>query len=221
MRTLFGIDRRELILFVVCALGYAVIVFGWNLSGTADDPSMSFIRGTIPVIGDLPPQSVSKFVVTVGLYLMALIYGLLEIATGPYRRSLPQIVGIGVLTFLAWTALNYWVIAGFLNTSIVYGVVAVVLLIIWFGGVMRFVSAQHDPMAAFLVRYGLGLSAFITIVQLVAILTPNWRSPTQGVPVLYTLTFNALVGVFIAGVGGNMLWRERREEVLAAGRRKR
>src|SRR5207253_9170582 len=168
MRTFFGIDRRELILFVVCALGYAAIVFGWNLSGTADDPSMSFIRGTIPVIGDLPPQSVSKFVITVGLYLMALVYGLLEIATGPYRKSLPQIVGIGVLTFLAWTALNYWVIAGFLNTSIVYGVVAVVLLIVWFGGVLRFVSAQHDPMAAFLVRYGLGLSAFITIVQLIA-----------------------------------------------------
>ena len=38
----------------------------------------------------------------------------------------------------------------------------------------------------------IGTAAFITIVQLIAILTPDWRSPTQGVPVLYTLTFNAL-----------------------------
>jgi len=35
------------------------------------------------------------------------------------------------------------------------------------------------------------------------------------------LTLNAIVGLFIAGVGGNMLWRERREEVLAGARRKR
>jgi hypothetical protein len=53
------------------------------------------------------------------------------------------------------------------------------------------------------------------------VLTPNWRSPTQGIPVLYTMTLNGLVGVFIAGFGGNMLWRERRAQVLAAGARRR
>jgi hypothetical protein len=113
------------------------------------------------------------------------------------------------------------VIAGFLNASLLYGAVAVVLLLIWGGGVMRFVETLHDPLAFFMVRYGLGLSLFITIVQILAVLTPEWRSPTQGVPVLYTLTLNAIVGMFIAGVGGNMLWRERRAELLAGGRRRR
>jgi hypothetical protein len=80
---------------------------------------------------------------------------------------------------------------------------------------------MHDPLARFLVRFGLGLSLFVTIVQLVAVLTPEWRSPTQGIPVLYTMTLNALVGVFLAGFGGNMLWRERRAQVLAAAAKRR
>jgi hypothetical protein len=127
------------------------------------------------------------------------------------------------LTFLAWTALNFWVIAGFLNSPnvLLFGGAAVVLLLIWAGGVMRFVSKDHDAMALFMVRFGLGLAAFITIVQIIAVLTPEWRSPTQGVPVLYTLTFNGLVGVFLAGAGGNMLWRERRTQVLAAASKRR
>ena len=60
---------------------------------------------------------------------------------------------------------------------------------------------------------------FITIVQLIALLTPDWRTPTQGIPVLFTMTLNALVGLFLAGAGGNMLWRERRMQMLAAGAR--
>jgi hypothetical protein len=39
--------------------------------------------------------------------------------------------------------------------------------------------------------------------------------------VLFTMTLNALVGLFLAGSGGNMLWRERRAQVLAAGTKKR
>jgi hypothetical protein len=65
------------------------------------------------------------------------------------------------------------------------------------------------------------LALFISIVQVLATLTAGWRTPTQGVPVLYTMTLNALVGMIIAGVGGNMLWRERREQVLAAASKKR
>jgi hypothetical protein len=57
-------------------------------------------------------------------------------------------------------------------------------------------------------------------VQLVALLTPEWRSPTQGIPVLYTMTLNALVGMILAGVGGNMLWRERRAQVLAGAKKR-
>jgi hypothetical protein len=35
------------------------------------------------------------------------------------------------------------------------------------------------------------------------------------------MTLNALVGLFLAGAGGNMLWRERRAQVLAAGAKRR
>jgi hypothetical protein len=233
MRTFFGVKLGEAIVFLICAIAYVVIVFGWNLSGIANS-SMSFIKDNTPaVISDLPPQSISKFVVSSSLYLMALVYSLVSVARSQYREYLPRLAGISVLTFVAWVAFNYWVIAGFLNSSIWYGVAAVVLMIIWSGGVMRFVARLHDPMALFMVRFGLGLSLFITIVQIASVLydllpslipvlpTFEWRSPTNGVPILYTLTFNAIIGLLIAGVGGNMLWRERREEVLAGGRKKR
>jgi hypothetical protein len=222
MRKIFGVELRDAIPFIVCSLIYVALVFGWNLSGIADS-DMSFIRGVVPFIGDLPPQSISRFVISALLYLMALVYALWSLAASEHRRTLPQFVGLSVLTFLAWMALNYWVIAGFLNSPNValFGGAAVVLLIVWGGGVTRFVSTAHDAMALFLVRFGLGLAAFITIVQLIALVTPEWRSPTQGIPVLYTLTFNGLVGVFLAGAGGNMLWRERRAQVLAAASKRR
>src|SRR6266513_40266 len=129
---------------------------------------------------------------------------------------------LGALTFLGWVALNYWVISGFLNSPsvLLYGGVALLLLVVWLGFLFRSIALQHDATALFLVALGLGLTLFITIVQLVALLTPNWRTPTQGVPVLFTMTLNALVGLFIAGAGGNMLWRERRAQVLAAGAKK-
>ncbi len=201
MRTFFGIKPNEVILFLICLIVYVAIVFIWNLSGIASS-NMSFIKDNAPaVISDLPPQSISKLVVTSSLYLMALAYALVSVAMSPYRERLLQIAWIGVLTFVAWVALNYWVIAGFLNSSILYGVAAVVLLIVWGGGVMRFVAQLHDPMALFLVRFGLGLSLFITIVQIATVLydvvasllpvlpTFEWRSPVNGVPILYTLIF--------------------------------
>jgi hypothetical protein len=130
---------------------------------------------------------------------------------------------LSVLSFLGWIALNYWVISGFLNSPsvLLYGAASVVLLVVWGGFLARSIATQHDVTALWLVCFGLGLTLFITIVQLVALLTPDWRTPTQGVPVLYTMTLNALVGLFLAGVGGNMLWRERRAQFLAAGAKRR
>jgi hypothetical protein len=232
MRKIFGVELRDAIPFIVCALIYAALTFFWLVVPTIDTPNglvsiadsnMPFIRGVIPYLGDLPPQSISKVFVTATLYLMALVYALWSLAASEYRRELPRFIGLSVLTFLAWMALNFWVIAGFLNSPdvLLFGGAAVVLLIIWGGGVMRFVSQSHDPMALFMTRFGLGLAAFITIVQVIAVVTSAWRSPTQGVPVLYTLTFNGLVGIFLAGVGGNMLWRERRAQVLAAASKRR
>ena len=232
MRKIFGVELRDAIPFIVCAAIYVVLTFVWlvvPLVGSADgrlvsiaDSDMPFFRG-LPLIGDLPPQSISRLVVSALLYIVALVYALWSLIVGGHGRTLPMFVGLSVLTFAAWMALNYWVIAGFLSSPnvLLFGGAAVVLLIIWGGGVMRFVSTDHDPMALFMVRLGLGLAAFISIVQVVALVTPEWRSPTQGVPVLYTLTFNGFVGVFLAGAGGNMLWRERRAQVLAAGSRRR
>jgi hypothetical protein len=225
MRDFFRENRAEAILFAACAIVYVAIWLAWTVLPINAGRSLADtdnIAAGIPLVGVLPTQSVSKLVISAALYLMAVIYGLLAIGSSPYRRTLPQFVGLGLLTFLAWMMLNFWIVSGFLNSpdTILYGIISVVLLIVWIGGVMRFIAALHDATALFLVRLGLGLSMFVTIAQVIAVLTPEWRSPTQGIPVLYTMTMNALVGLFLAGVGGNMLWRERRTQVLAAGRRR-
>ena len=226
MRDFFGVNRRDLVLFIVCAVIYAVIFFLWTVVPLAGDRSLAdsdAVAAGMPIIGDLPTQSVSKLVVASALYLMALVYGVISATGSEDRRALPQLVILAVLTFLGWMALNLWVISGFLNSpsTLVYGGASIVLLAAWGAFLGRSISTIHDSLARFLVRFGLGLALFVTIVQLVAVLTPDWRSPTQGIPVLYTMTLNALVGVFLAGFGGNMLWRERRAQVLAAGARRR
>ena len=225
MGDFFRTNRRDAILFAACAAAYVVIWLLWTvlpLNGGVSLADSDNIAAGVPVIGVLPTQSVSKFVMTAALYVLAIVYGLLSLASSPYRRALPQLAGLGALTFVGWAMLNFWVISGFLNSpdSLIYGGLSIVLLVAWLGGVIRFIATEHDAMALFMVRTGLGLALFVTIVQVISVLTPDWRSPTQGIPVLYTMTLNALVGLFLAGVGGNMLWRERRAQILAAGRRR-
>jgi hypothetical protein len=226
MRDFLNANRKDVVLFVVCAVIYLVIFFLWTVIPLAGDRSLAdtdAVAAGIPVLGDLPTQSVSKLVVTGALYVMSLIYALVSASSPEERRVFPQLIILAVLTFLGWMALNFWVISGFLNSpsTLLYGGASIVLLLVWGAFMGRSVATIHDPLARFMMRFGLGLALFITIVQLVALLTPEWRSPTQGIPVLYTMTLNALVGVFIAGFGGNMLWRERRAQVLAAGARRR
>jgi len=226
MRDFFRLDRRDLMLFVVCAVIYAVIFFVWTVVPLAGGVSLAdtdAVAAGIPLLGDLPTQSVSKLIVSGALYLLALIYGLISISTPEERKAFPQLIIISVLTFLGWMALNFWIVSGFLNSpsTLLYGGASVVLLVAWGVFMGRGVVTIHDQLARFMIRFGLGLSLFITIVQLVAVLTPDWRSPTQGIPVLYTMTLNAMVGLFVAGFGGNMLWRERRVQVLTAGAKRR
>jgi hypothetical protein len=226
MRDFLRFERRDLIIFLACALLYVVIWLVWTVLPLAGNQSIADIDspfGGLPLIGELPQQSISKLVITAALYLVSIIYALVMVATSRYRAALPQMAILGLLSFLGWVALNYWVISGFLNSPSVtlYGAASVLLLLVWGGFLARSIVARHDATALFLVCFGLGLTLFITIVQLVALLTPNWRTPTQGIPVLYTMTLNALVGLFLAGVGGNMLWRERRAQVLAAGAKRR
>ena len=226
MRDFLRANRKDAVLFVVCAGIYLVLWLLWTVIPLAGDRSLAdsdAVAAGIPLIGDLPTQSVSKLVIASALYVMALVYALISATLPEERRVFPQLIILAILTFLGWMALNFWVISGFLNSpsTLVYGGVSIVLLVVWGAFLGRGVATMHDPLARFMMRFGLGLALFVTIVQLVSVLTPNWRSPTQGIPVLYTLTFNGLVGVFIGGFGGNMLWRERRAQVLAAGARRR
>jgi hypothetical protein len=226
MRDFLRFERRELIIFVACAAAYVAIWLLWTVLPLAGSQSIADIDspfGGVPLIGELPQQSVSKLVITAALYLMSIVYALVMVATGKHRAALRQMAILGGLSFLGWVALNYWVISGFLNSPsvLLYGAASVLLLGVWGVFLARSIPTQHDATAQFMVCFGLGLTLFITIVQLIALLTPNWRTPTQGIPVLYTMTLNAQVGLFLAGVGGNMLWRERRAQVLAAGARKR
>lgn len=230
MREFFRFERRDALMFAICALVYTAIFFVWTVlplvptdTGSVSLADTDAIAAGVPLFGDLPTQSVSKMVITGALYLLALAYGLLAAGSPEERRALPQLLIFSVVTFLAWLALNFWVVSGFINSpaTLLYGGASIVLLVAWGVLIARGVATIHDALARFLVRFGLALALFISIVQIVAVLTPNWRSPTQGIPVLYAMTLNALVGIFIAGVGGNMLWRERRAQVLAAGARKR
>ncbi len=226
MRDFLRANRKDVVLFAVCAGIYLVIWLLWTVIPLAGDRSLAdtdAVAAGIPLLGNLPTQSVSKFVVTGALYLLSLIYALVSATSPEERRVFPQLIIIAALTFLGWMALNFWIISGFLNSpsTLLYGGASIVLLLAWGVFLGRGLATIHDPLARFMMRFGLGLALFITIVQLVSVLTPNWRTPTQGIPVLYTMTLNALVGVFIAGFGGNMLWRERRAQVLAAGARRR
>jgi hypothetical protein len=226
MRDFLRMNRKDVVLFAVCTIVYLVIWFLWTVVPLAGDRSLAdtdAVAAGIPLLGDLPTQSVSKLVVAGALYAMSLIYALVSATSPEERRAFPQLIIIAVLSFLGWMALNFWIVSGFLNSpsTLLYGGASIVLLVAWGAFMGRGVTTIHDPLARFMMRFGLGLALFITIVQLVSVLTPNWRSPTQGIPVLYTMTLNALVGVFIAGFGGNMLWRERRAQVLAPGARRR
>ncbi|KPV47779.1 hypothetical protein SE17_41610, partial [Kouleothrix aurantiaca] len=182
MREFFRFERRDLLLFVVCAVLYTVIFFVWTvlpLNGNVSLADTDAVAAGVPLVGDLPTQSVSKLVVTAALYALALVYALLAV-NREERGALPQLLIISVLTFLAWQMLNFWVVSGFLNSpaTLLYGGASIVLLVAWFVMIIRGVSSIHDALARFMVRFGLALSLFITVVQIVALLTPEWRSPT-------------------------------------------
>src|SRR6266540_2481155 len=162
MRDYFRFDRRDLIPFLVCTIIYAAIFFLWTvvpLNGGVSLADSDSVAAGVPVLGDLPTQSISKLVISGALYLMAVVYGLWSIAASEHRRTLPQFVGYGLLSLVAWMMLNFWVVSGFLNSPsvLLYSAASIVLLLVWGGATARFVAQLHDAMALFLVRFGLGL----------------------------------------------------------------
>ena len=81
MRDFLRFERKELIIFLACAAGYVVIWLLWTVLPLAGTQSIADIdspfRGA-PLIGELPQQSVSKLVITTALYLMSIVYALVD-----------------------------------------------------------------------------------------------------------------------------------------------
>src|SRR3712207_6337143 len=103
MRDFLREKRNDAILFAVCAIAYVAIWLIWTVLPLVDGHSIADtdnIAAGLPVNGVLPTQSVSKLVISGVLYLLAVVYALLALAGSPYRRTLPQFVGLGVLTVL-------------------------------------------------------------------------------------------------------------------------
>lgn len=104
-----------------------------------------------------------------------------------------------------------------LVTSLIYAVLGAAI-----GGKIEGVST----LAAFLMRSGVALMLYTCVGQIAAVFVPAafWTYPTEGIPVMHTLTVCVSLGIFLAGIGGNMVWvGERREAFLAeaGGKKKR
>ncbi|HET9221525.1 MAG TPA: hypothetical protein VFO07_03430, partial [Roseiflexaceae bacterium] len=152
MRDFLRFERRELIIFLACALLFVVIWLAWTVLPLAGGESIADIDspfGGIPLIGELPQQSISKLGISAALYLSSIVYALAMVATSRHRAALPQMVILSVLSFLGWIALNYWVISGFLNSPsvLLYGAASLVLLAAWGGFLARSIATQHDVTA--------------------------------------------------------------------------
>ncbi len=77
----------------------------------------------------------------------------------------------------------------------------------------------RENIAGFLMRAGVALMVFSSVGQIASVFVPaaKWTLPAEGIPVMRTLTIAVSLGIFLAGVGGNMTWGQgRREEFLAA-----
>lgn len=104
-----------------------------------------------------------------------------------------------------------------LATSLVYAILGTAV-----GGKIEGASA----LAAFLMRIGVALMIYTCVGQIASVFVPAafWTYPTEGIPVMRALTIAVSLGIFLAGIGGNMVWvGERREAFLAqaGGKKKR
>ncbi len=96
-----------------------------------------------------------------------------------------------------------------LATSLLYGIIGQVIGM----------KDSPRPIAGFLMRTGVAMMVYSSVGQIVAIFIPaaHWTLPAEGIPVMRTLTIAVSLGIFLAGIGGNMAWgKGRREEFLAA-----
>ena len=83
-------------------------------------------------------------------------------------------------------------------------------------------NEQGDqPAGLFMVKQGLAMTLYICIGQILSVASPYWRSPTQGIPVMYTLCLGGFIGIVVAGIGADMLWKNRRATFLAQSAKRR
>jgi hypothetical protein len=115
---------------------------------------------------------------------------------------------------------------GINNMAILLFVLATSLLYAVIGSVIGGKTEGVSPLASFLMRIGVALMIFSSVGQVASVFVPTafWTYPAEGIPVLRTLTIAVSLGIFLAGVGGNMVWvGERRQAFFAesGGKKKR
>jgi hypothetical protein len=95
-----------------------------------------------------------------------------------------------------------------LAVSLAYGVVGQVIGM----------KESPRPIAGFLMRTGVAMMIYSSAGQIIAVFIPaaHWTLPAEGIPVMRTLTIAVSLGIFLAGIGGNMAWGNGRREAFFA-----
>jgi len=123
----------------------------------------------------------------------------------------------GVFSFLASTTTT-----NANNMAILLAILVCALVYAFLGTVLN--KGESGFLPSLLIRAGIALSIYTTIGQIAAVVIPNahWTLPTQGIPVLRTVTIGVALGIFLAGIGGNMVWvGEKRDKFLQETSKKR
>jgi hypothetical protein len=111
------------------------------------------------------------------------------------------------------------------NNAILLVAVATTVIYAVLGMALRLKEIKVSLIAQFLIRLGIAMMVFTSVGQIVSVFVPaaKWALPTEGIPVMRTYTIVASVGMFLAGVGGNMAWGSGRRQAFIAetGGRKR
>jgi hypothetical protein len=155
-----------------------------------------------------------------------------------------SVFGLVYLVFaLAWS----WTIAD--NPAINPGQNLSKMVMIWLltllTAIYAVIGAQLDrrsgeqgdsEIGTFLIRQGAAMVIYICITQILAVLLQplgqlitssmglaraEWRSPTQGIPLMYTLCLGGFIGIVLAGIGSDLVWGRKRDTFLAQTARRR
>ncbi|MCG8350626.1 MAG: hypothetical protein MI924_22890 [Chloroflexales bacterium] len=148
---------------------------------------------------------------------------------GVKRLEIALFTGFGV----AYLALQFWWILFMVGVNgaeqnpskmvLLFGLTGITLVYTIISTILAWRSSDQGerPVALFLMKLGLAMTIYISVGQIAAVATPAWRTPTQGIPVMYTLTMAGFIGLTLAGIGANMAWRDRRMTFLSERSKKK